>query len=1284
MSKTYCSLHNHTMYSNLRLIDSINTPQQLIDHAIELGLSGVAITDHEALSAHLRALDYMKSKYADSDFKLILGNEIYIARNDLNSENYQKGEPFYHFILLAKDMEGYHQLRQLSSRAWERGFGTFMTRVWTTPNDLYEIVKGGHLVASSACIGGYLGRKFKEGDYASIERFANSMQELFGVGNWYIELQPSFQDDQIAYNKYLIKTFWGKMPFIFTTDSHYLTKEDRSIHKAFLNSKNGEREVDSFYASAYMMSYDEVWDYFKDYITAEQMEEMAQNTIKIANMIQPFDLHQPQRIPSIKQEVLQDNLKVFWPYLNGHEYLTYFVTTNDATDSYFMKLVANGWVKENIPAEKVNKYIEALEVELRTIHLISENKGVHMSNYFTTMAKLMDIIWNEADSLVGPSRGSAGAFLINYLLGITQMNPLEQPASMPPWRFLDPERPDYPDIDFDTESFKRTKVFNKIRDYFRSIGGDVYAVCTFGTCGTKNALATAGRGLGIDDEIISYLKSMIPNERGFDWTLDQCYYGDDEHHAIAAFKEEIDQYPELWAVAHKIEGLVVSLGQHASGIVCINGDINDYNSVMKTHRGTLVTALELHDSEACGLIKYDMLTVSALDRIRQCFNYLLENHEIDWQGSLKATYDKYLNPKVLDYTNSEMWDMVDRGDITALFQFDTTVGSQAVRAIQPRNLMELAVGNAVMRLMCDGELPLDTYVRFKNDLRQWYTEMTMYGLTESEIETLEKYLKDYYGVAATQEVVMELSMDPKIAGFTMVEANKLRKTIAKKQFDKIEEVHQMFLAKGRSLGNSDNILNYVWDVQVKKSLGYSFSLVHTTGYSILAVQEMNLAHRWPIIYWNCACLSVDSSAIDETDFDNLLDEGIIDLADTDEADKREQNKTDVSKIILAVNRFKNICTITSPDINKSKLGFMPNVERNEIMYGLKGITMITSPVIQEIVEHRPYTSVRDFVNKVSKRIVNRAKVVNLIKAGCFNAIENKPVKEILHDYILATADQKGRLTMQNANMLIDFGLLPEELADEQKCFKTTKELRKYRDDTESYYIIGESVDRDYVMGHMDIEAIRLPNGRVVEAVPSGRWDSYVYEACKTRTTAYIKAHQDVLLSALNNRLFMDDWNKYAAGDEKQWELDALNYYKSQSPLWDIMPQINVELSLISDMEEGKADGFFNIKGKRIPKMHLYSTIGTVLNKNTTKGLVTVQTVDGILVLKMYKEMFAYYANETNGPSFLEKGTHLLITGIVRGSTFIPKVYKSTSRPHLIKLNINNGIVSYEKKTEELE
>lgn len=1285
MINTYISLHNHTDYSNLRLIDSINKPNELIDYAYELGLKGIAITDHESLSSHVKALDYWQNKYADKDFKVILGNEIYLARKDLTAETYQRREPFYHFILLAKDKEGYKQLRALSSRAWSRGFVKVMMRVFNTTSDLCEIIKGGHVIGSTACIGSYTGKKFLDGDYEDVKKFINVMGQLFGEGNFYVELQPSHQPDQIAYNKFLIENFWGKYPFIFTTDSHYLKKEDRELHKAFLRSKNGEREVDTFYSATYLMSFDEVASYFKDYISMDKIEEMARNTLSIGDKIETFSLKQPQIVTKVKHENIADNRAYFDAYVNyeKYPYFKYYRFTDNDSDSYFFKEVSNGFVKENVAKEKVIKYIDEIEIELRAIKEISDKMGVPLSDYFTSMAKMIDIIWNEGDSIVGPSRGSAGAFLINYLLGITQMNPMEQPLRMASWRFLDPERPELPDIDFDTESFKRQRVFNKLQEYFRSIGGDVYNICTFGTEGTKSALKTAARGLDISDEVVSYLGSMVPNERGFDWTLDQCYYGDEDHPAIKAFKEEIDQYPELWALAHKIEGLITRIGVHASGIVCVNGDFLDYNSVMKTPKGQLVSAYELHDSEACGLVKYDALTVSALDRVRQCFNYLLENHEIVWQGNLKATYDKYLNPRVLNYDDAKMWDMVDNGEITALFQFDTAVGSQAIKEIKPRSLAELAVSNAVMRLQCEGELPLDTYVRFKNDIHQWYSEMNMYGLTEDETKILEHYLLPYYGVAATQEVVMELAMEPKIANFTMAEANKLRKTIAKKQFDKIEEVHQLFLKKGREAGNSDNILNYVWNVQVQKSLGYSFSIVHTTGYSILAIQEMNLARFYPILYWNCACLSVDSSAIDEADFDNLLDEGIIDLSDDE--DKRDINKTDVNKIITAVNRFKHSCTITSPDINKSKLGFMPDVENNRIIYGLKGITRITSPVIQEIVSHRPYLNLEDFMQRINKRIVSRDKIVYLIKAGCFNDIEKKTTREILKSYILATCDQKQRITLQNANMLIEKELLPDELKDDIKIFKATKELKRFADKEKGIYLVPDSMDKNFLESLLEPNLMRLDSGRIVETYSITEWEDKVAKPMKARIKKYLDSHKTELLDILNNALFTDDWNKYAAGDELQWELDSLNYYKTESPLLNIIQQVqnDVPLSNLSEIQEGKIDGFFTIKEKRIPKLHLYSFIATVLNRNTTKGIVTVQAPDGVITLKLYKDLFAFYDNATETPSFFEKGTHLLVTGIMRGSVFVPKVYKKTGRQSLVKLLIDNGqLIGYQNKDDD--
>lgn len=343
------------------------------------------------------------------------------------------------------------------------------------------------------------------------------------------------------------------------------------------------------------------------------------------------------------------------------------------------------------------------------------------------------------------------------------------------------ERSGLPDIDVDSESNKRNRIFNGVREYFQSINGDMIHVCTFGTEGSKSALRTAGRGLGIDDDVIAYLTVMVPNERGFDWTLNQCYSGDDDHTAIAAFKEQIDQYPMLWKVAKRIEGLVTRLGCHASGVLALNEPIYSNNSQCMTSKKIMTTAWDLEDTEQMGGTKYDYLTIQALDKIRTCMNLMLEDGVITWQGSLRATYDKYLHPDVIDYKEPKMWDMLYNNEIPSAFQFDSIVGGQAIKLIHPQSLAELVAANGLMRLMANEEtgiLPMDAYVQHKNDITTWYREMSDYGLTTEEQKVLEPYLLPTYGVCISQETVMRLSMDPHISNFTIGEANVLRKAIA--------------------------------------------------------------------------------------------------------------------------------------------------------------------------------------------------------------------------------------------------------------------------------------------------------------------------------------------------------------------------------------------------------------------------------------------------------------------------------------------------------------------------
>ena len=1345
--RQYFGGHNHTEFSNVKIIDSINRSDRMIDYAWDLGMSGIAFTDHDCLSGTLKELNEYKAKLTkewtklnpdkevpsyeqmskDLDFKVVLGNEIYLSEEGLTEAHMDGNHPvhFWHLILLAKDAEGFHQLKQLSSAAWRRAWFRNILRTPTYPSDLFKYVQGEHLICSTACLGGYVAWCWKQiwacdhGDgfelvpegyqpreyyVQKMDNHLRGMEQLFGKGNFYIELQPNKDgQDQIEYNKYMIEHYWGKYPFIFTTDAHYLKADEREIHKAFLNSKSSkDREVDDFYQYAYIMSQDEIRSYMP-YVSDVQFAEMVANTRKIKDACQFYEIEQKPKLAKVEYEDwdnYKDDLQIFND-VNEADYpnFYYYLHSTRESDNYLARLVAHGFVEKYEDSWDINEYYSRLEEEFWTLKQVGDKIDQPMADYFITMKKIIDLVWDEANSIVGPSRGSAGALLINYLLGITQMNPVEMKLPFV-WRFLHPSRPDLPDIDFDTESDKRAAVFNAVKDYFNNIGGDVINVCTFGTEGTKSAIKTAGRGLKIDDDVISYITTLIPNERGFDWSLKECYYGnDDDRKPIKAFIDQMDQYPKLWELAQTIEGLITRLGVHASGVVCVNGDFNDYNSIMKTSKEQIVTAYDLHTLEKCGLVKYDFLTVSALDRIRQCMNYMLEDGTLQWQGSLRKTYNKYLHPKVLDYDSPKMWDMVGRGEISSLFQFDTLVGSQAIKNIQPNSLNELAISSSLMRLMSDGELPLEKYARYKRLPSLWYDEMRAYGLTDAEQKVLEKYLLKKNGVGESQEVIMQIVMDPQISGFDMKEANKLRKTIAKKQFREIEAVKELFFTKGRELGTSDKLLSYIWYVQVSSQLGYSFSEIHTTGYALIALQEMNLAYHYPIIYWNCACLSVDSSAINSADFYNLIEDDILSAGDTE--GKKVQNKMDYAKLAAALDKFRNVCQIDMPDINESRLSFTPDVENNSILYGLKGISRITEPVIEEIMLNRPFSSLQDFLNKVTKRTVTKDKVINLIKCGAFNKVEHKSTKEILENFIWSVCEPKSKLTMQNANMLIDLHLLPAEFDYASDVYKLTKELRRHRDSKKLWYC-GDRLEIPLnkldswrqIMKDSGLEVHELMlDGEGRRAISSDKWDAF-YTRQMAGVKNYINANQAELLDKLNNRLFADEWNKYCSGDARQWELDSMNFYFTEHPLKKVIKQIDIAINPISTIVEGAQDGFFFIKGKEIPRMKLYTIAGTVIDRDKVKGLVTLQCPDGVVNLKVYKDLYATFAavvgdvdengnKEIDQDSFFEKGVHLLVTGIQRGMTFVPKVYKNTGRKSILRiiLDEDGDFVELEEKQD---
>ena len=550
MSQYPGSMHNHTEYSNETLRDCINTVQGLIDLAIELGHECVAITDHETISSYIKAEKYYKKiKEKHPDFKLIRGNEIYLTRNGLTAKNYDKTKDrYFHFILLAKDIEGYKQICQLSTRAWQRSYMSRRQRRRPTYyQDLKDIVKPnqGHLIASSACLGSQLDKFLLQymdtGDeeyFNTARRWCEYIEDIFGSGNFYLELQPSNSKEQIFVNKQLIRlSEMLGINYIITTDSHYGRPEDAAIHEAFLNAQDGDREVKSFYASTYMMSDEEVREYLP-YMSEEQIEAAYKAIREIKDKCEDFSILKPLKIPSLPWRKFPERSQAeIDGFIKDMPALKNFVDSPHYADNQLVLALIDGI---HLHPDLQNKEaIDALNECLEMTWESSEVNKAQWSAYFLNLQKIIDECWN-AGTLVMPARGSGMGFVLLYALDIIQINCLREKTKTYPWRFLNPARVSVLDIDVDIEGVRRAQVL----DHLRKVYGQnrVSNVATFKTEKSKSAIQTAARGLGIDVDEASYISNLIPAERGAVYTLKQTYYGDEEN-GIAptqAFVNEIN------------------------------------------------------------------------------------------------------------------------------------------------------------------------------------------------------------------------------------------------------------------------------------------------------------------------------------------------------------------------------------------------------------------------------------------------------------------------------------------------------------------------------------------------------------------------------------------------------------------------------------------------------------------------------------------------------------------------------------------------------------------------
>ena len=827
-------VHSHTCYSNLRLLDSTNKPENLIKRAAEIGLSGIAITDHEALCAHMICNEYeeeIRKEYPD--FKVALGNEIYLI------DTREEIEKYFHFILIAKDFVGYQLIRELSSIAWMNMYSSRnMERVPTTKADLKEKIQKygkGHIIATTACLGGELSTLAKAlcetsnpaeaMDYkAKINNFIGFCKGCFG-DDFYIECAPGCSEEQIMVNKRLaaIAHFY-KVKMVIGTDSHFLSKEDRYVHKSYLNSQGGEREVDAFYEFSYLQDEQDIYFNLGKSFEKNFIDELILNSEEIYSKIQQIDLKNKQKIPTISVK-------------NYEKTLSYFGVNNPIADLSLPTLrellVSDNiqeryWVNECLTA-LMNKglfneeYLERLETEADIIKYIGNNLEQCLFAYFNTFKHYIDLFW-QCGSIVGPGRGSATGFLSNYLLGITQLDPIRW--GLCEWRFLNKERAELPDIDIDLAPSRRPQIFEAIRQERGELG--LVQVSAFKTEGTKSTILSACRGYrsedypnGIDTDTAQYMSSLIEQERGFLFSLKDTIEGNAEkdRKPNITFIREVNNYPGLLQIMLSIESLVCGRTSHASGVILYDtSNIFSTAAIMKTPSGDIVTQFDLVSQEKAGDTKYDFLATEVSDKIIQCVKLLQENNEISTDLTLKEVYNKYLHPETMDTTQQSIWDALAAGNVLDVFQFNTGVGLAIAKKLKPQSIYEMMAASALMRLMSEKgkESQQDRFARIKEEgIDAFDIEMKEQNLPLDAIAALHEYCDRYYGCVPTQEQMMKILMDKRLANFSLAEANAARKIVAKKKMSEIPKLKDQVFEHMED----EDLAHYIWELAIAPSLG---------------------------------------------------------------------------------------------------------------------------------------------------------------------------------------------------------------------------------------------------------------------------------------------------------------------------------------------------------------------------------------------------------------------------------------------------------------------------------
>jgi len=776
----FTHLHLHTEYS---LLDGACDVKKLVDQVASLGQTSVAMTDHGNIYGAVHFFDAAKQK----GIKPILGCELYICKNE-DHRAPGDGDENNHLLVLAQNEEGYRNLVRITSEASLHGF---YRKPRVSKQYLAENSKG--LIGFSGCLSGELCEELVAGNYEKARSVATQYEDIFGKGNFYLEIQDQGLEQEKKIHEALFRLEKDlNIPMVLTNDSHYLCGDDSHAHDVMLcvqtGSKIHDKERFRFDSDQFFVkSADEMGRLFTN------SPDLLQRTMEIAERCE------------LKLHPVDDPFPVF-DVPEGH-----------TIDSYFEKVCREGYKKRLDTAVRslearglrraaIHEYDARLEYEIGII------EQMKYSGYFLIV---WDFIKYARDNgiPVGPGRGSGAGSLVAYSMGITNIDPLQNALLFE--RFLNPERKQMPDIDVDFCQIRRGEVIDYVtRKYGRE---QVAQIITFNTMAAKAAIKDCGRAMDMPYGDVDRIAKLIPATIGM--TIDTAL--EEVAELQKAYKTD-GQIKELIDTAKKLEGLVRGSGVHASAVVIAPRPLTELVPLAKTKNDEIVTAYDMKAVEKMGLLKMDFLGLTTLTVIDDCLKLI----------------EKYRGEKVdieaIPLDDAETYKKVFHSALTSgVFQFESSGMRDVLRRYRPDSVEDLTALNALYRPGPIQGGMIDDFIERKLGRRK-----VEYALPE-----LEGILKETLGVIVYQEQVMQISN--KLASYSLGEADLLRRSMGKKNAEAMAEQRARFMEGAAAAGHPKATAGEIFDM-MEKFAGYGFNKSHSAAYALLAYQTAYLKTHYPV------------------------------------------------------------------------------------------------------------------------------------------------------------------------------------------------------------------------------------------------------------------------------------------------------------------------------------------------------------------------------------------------------------------------------------------------------